>query len=149
MYDDTKEALSKHGIYRVRMGQIKSRQHWYNLHHLIQWQFTEESLANIRNLDLLVSPNRSHLYASGGIMNHSLAEMLPGLLGLMRNHTHCQVRLESVRYRNIDFSDVACLRLLRKFESVTVEVGTLSVRAVRFFSWANLSTAALLPNGIF
>ena len=51
-----------------------------------------------------------------------LPYILPGLLDSMREHVHCQVNLETPKYRSINTGDVEGLGVLRTFKEATIKV---------------------------
>lgn len=138
MHVHTKEALSRYGVYSLRIEFARLRHYFqyqmyyggdyylddaqtYHLSHPTPGTF----LAHVRSVNVRVilerpSPDRSLRYPC--IPSGMLDKILRDVIGSMTQHTHCRISLQLRRYRKVQPEWFACLKQLRRFQSVEVEL---------------------------
>ena len=142
MHADTKEALSRYGVYRltVEFARVSEKPPYYKYslkNHIYHLYHTEKQtyhlshprpgnfLANVRRLSLSVvlrSPSLGGAFRYPCISGGMLDQVLCDIVGIMGQHTHCHISLQLRRYRKIWPEMFAGLRQLRCFQSVEVEL---------------------------
>ena len=135
MYENTKEALAKHGVYRARITQDKLDQWRRERRPPFHWQYLDE-YPSIRNMEISVTTLRCLDWVGTSEMFPAMAPrsgldilgcselpyILRSLLDRMRDHVHCQVNLELPQHRSVDTREVEGLGVLRIFKEATINV---------------------------
>ena len=142
MHADTKEALSRYGVYRLTIEFARESENPpyykyslkdpnYGLYHTerqachLLHPRPGEFLANVRRLSLSVvlrSPSLGRAIRYPCISSGILNQVLCDIVGTMRQPTHCRISLQLRRYRKILPEMFAALKQLRCFQSVDVEL---------------------------
>ena len=142
MHADTKEALSRYGVYRLTIVFAKKsekppyykyslKDRIYHLYHTEKQTYhlshprPGNFLANVRRLSLsviLISPSLGPAFRYPCISSGALDQVLCYIVAIMRQQTHCRISLQLRRHRKIWPEMFAGLRQLRCFQSVEVEL---------------------------
>ena len=120
LYTDTRELLARYGVYRTEVAHISSgkyiRPRW-------QYLVSDNCLTRVQNLELDIALATRYNWPASPDYRHSEESTLQQILDLMDRPLNCYVKLVLNGRNLMRWEEIAGLNPLRRFKTVTVEVG--------------------------